>query len=471
MVAVEVTLAMSHEKCLLFRDSCALVLETRPQYQFLGISFSLYSLYSLVFVSIVSHTTNDRFHVHQQMTSLQSPSRQPPYLESPSPSSLPPPPAAKGNRSFANLARFFGVGISRDHPVDQEAKVDSDSDDEIGVEAAETAEAEEEPMDEESLMWQAQVCALSSFLSSLLRGCQRDQAALIAHQPQIAIQTYTIAALPPYRSAAACLALGNLLTRGTAFAETRSTLDNPPSEDRKGKGKATSTLPSSRSPPLSPASPTTGYSRFLSLFHSSSPPGPSSGSPPDGQPLPSPPPEKRHDLVTNGWIIPKEGKRAVRDAHGMGVAGGWFVLGLGWVADGELEREATRTVSQKDFVQNPNGDGSYVKYGFEAEGDGVVMFNSKGKGKSRRSALPHVTAESGTEAAHAGDSASTSTSTDDLSRSGTLASASGTSKTEESTMVKTPFTVDGSVEGTVTTTEDQARDLDCLKLLVSFVEC
>jgi hypothetical protein len=67
---------------------------------------------------------------------------------------LPLPKAVKGNRSFANLAKLFGISSSYrgDHSPDAE----EDEDDEVA-----DAEEAEDAIDEDSLMWDAQVSPLA----------------------------------------------------------------------------------------------------------------------------------------------------------------------------------------------------------------------------------------------------------------------------------------------------------------------
>lgn len=171
---------------------------------------------------------------------------------------------------------------------------------------------------------------------------------MIAHQPSLAAQFYSTAALPPFRSAPACLALGNLLARGSGLSqqpsETESTAGSPVRENFAVESNA-------------PAAPT---SWFASLFRSSSPPT-------------SPTSEKQpRRLVTNGWSLPTDGKRVVRDVEGMGRAGGWLILGVGWLIDDEVKRSVVTPTPyrhQQAHVQSPTDE------------ENMIVFNSKGKDK------------------------------------------------------------------------------------------
>lgn len=134
--------------------------------------------------------------------------------------------------------------------------------------------------------------------------------------------------------------MGNLLTRGSGLAPPPQTPGESParySAAEKGKGRSSSFGPISPSQaPASPqepyrrgsapiTSPKSNVGRFMDFVWPTSPPPEIS---------PPPIPERTYtDLVGIGWAIPKEGKRAVRDVEGMGIAGGWFVLGLGWIVD------------------------------------------------------------------------------------------------------------------------------------------
>jgi hypothetical protein len=68
---------------------------------------------------------------------------------------LPLPKSVNGNRSFANLAKLFGISTSyKDHHTD------ADEDDDEGEEEVGDAEEAEDAIDEDSLMWDAQVSPL-----------------------------------------------------------------------------------------------------------------------------------------------------------------------------------------------------------------------------------------------------------------------------------------------------------------------
>ena len=75
-------------------------------------------------------------------------------LSSSQQTALPLPKSVKGNRSFANLAKLFGISTSyREHHSDPE----DDEEEEVGEGEAEEAE---DAIDEDSLMWDAQVSPL-----------------------------------------------------------------------------------------------------------------------------------------------------------------------------------------------------------------------------------------------------------------------------------------------------------------------
>ncbi|WVQ71350.1 hypothetical protein IAR50_000878 [Cryptococcus sp. DSM 104548] len=239
----------------------------------------------------------------------------------------------RSNTSFASLSKFFKLpklAAFSDEP-------DSEEDDHALPPDVEEVE------DEEALMWDAQT-------------------ALIAHQPDLAMKLYAKAALPPHASPSACLALGNLLIRGSAFME------------------ATSSLSQGRSPvPPSTSTAAKPYATSLwSRFFAAPPPSLSNALSPPLSPTTA---RKKHDLIAAGWQIPKEGKRAVRDVEGMGVAAAWFVLGLGWAVEQARAKQSIVTEKSRETV-----DKSPTKSLTE---QGAIVFGSKkGKGKAVPTQVP-----------------------------------------------------------------------------------
>jgi len=98
----------------------------------------------------------------------------------------------------------------------------------------------------------------------------------------------------------------------------------------------------------------------------------------------------------------------------MGVAGGWFVLGIGWIV--ERERSSSRPTAQP----HPRGA---IKQGEEEEA--TVVFGSRGKGRARSqvNGMGHDRIPK--------EVSSTEMSSENLS-------GSGTGETEESSIAKTP---------------------------------
>jgi len=79
-------------------------------------------------------------------------------LSSSQQTALPLPKSVKGNRSFANLAKLFGINSSyRDHHSD----AGEDEEEEVGE-----AEDAEDAIDEDSLMWDAQVSPFAQVISN-----------------------------------------------------------------------------------------------------------------------------------------------------------------------------------------------------------------------------------------------------------------------------------------------------------------
>lgn len=238
------------------------------------------------------------------------------------------------------------------------------------------------------------------------------QAALIAHRPSLAAEYYSTAALPPFRSATACLALGNLLARGSGLSQQRAETDS-----------TTGSPVRSNSVVESPA-PSTSTSWFASLFRSSSP-----------QATPTPEEQPRR-LVTNGWSLPTDGKRVVRDVEGMGRAGGWLILGIGWLIDDEVKRSvATPTPyrQQQDCIQSPTDEENMI----------VFSSSSKGKGSANRQE-PYPTDQ-------------TSPDPDVRAQPTRSVASSVTDSTDYSTILRTP----GEGSG------DKTSDESTIKLMVS----
>jgi hypothetical protein len=215
-------------------------------------------------------------------------------------------------------------------------------------------------VDEESLMWDAQVSNdcfdifLLSYIISYAKIIATDasKTALIAHQPALAAKYYATAGLPPYCSPAACLALGNLLARGSGLSQS----DNDTSYPRRVSDPTSS--PIARSPQVS---------WFGSLFRTVSPPPMS--------PM-TPTVERRPSFVSNGWSLPTDGKRVVRDVEGMGKAGGWLVLGIGWILDAEAAAHpypVKKIAIENSKIANDEDSDDTV--------DAIVI--SKGKGRAR----------------------------------------------------------------------------------------
>jgi hypothetical protein len=200
------------------------------------------------------------------------------------------------------------------------------------------------------------------------------------------MQHYTIAALPPHRSAGACLALGNLLTRGSGLIRRESASNEPlsPTADDHNVNKSATTRFREfvfRSPPISP---------------------PTESAPQTAKP------------VAVGWAIPTDGKRAVRDVDGMGVAGGWLVLGLGWLVEEEMAK--SRVNSRKSSTQDTASD------------DDPVSFVTAPR--SGRQSTPSTRASSRQGSISALDSS--------------IVASNDSSEATESTLLKTPFEDDRS---------------------------
>ncbi|WVR05550.1 hypothetical protein IAU60_002569 [Kwoniella sp. DSM 27419] len=326
--------------------------------------------------------------------------------------------------SFANLVKLIGLDRIGGHASD-------DDDHDLTADDAEDDldEAGEGDVDEDSLMWDAQT-------------------ALIAHHTDLAVKLYTQAALPPFCSPAACLALGNLLIRGSTLAEHS---DSSPGASPRSSRSSSLNAESSRPPP----------SFLTRLFGTGSPPRPPATAPSRRTSSPPARPEASRrttaDLVASGWQIPREGKRAVRDVKGMGVAAAWFVLGLGWLvqAQVELEKEVERTMLSRDVTRFlASIPDAHVRTESTTDPDEEPLtFDLKAKGKgprrqvqvvvsSLRDTIPDVPAPPKTAHELAVDD--TDTSSDISDSTATIRppnSGPGSSEgTTESPMVQTPGT-------------------------------
>ncbi|CAK9783523.1 unnamed protein product [Cutaneotrichosporon oleaginosum] len=269
----------------------------------------------------------------------------------PSPTStLPLPRALRHSKSFTQLARFIGFSS---YDPDDRPLTDSGSD--AGDEPEDCQASpidDDQEVDDESLMWDAQT-------------------ALIAHQPALAAKYYATAALPPYSSPAACLALGNLLARGSGLAKAedspQSSIAKPPTDtSRSWFASFFRAVPAPA--PASALAPAPAPAPAPAHAHA---PAPASASASASAPVESPqdvfPTSRTSRLSSNGWELPKDGKRVVRNVEAMGKAAGWLVLGVGLI----LESEAGRIFKA---VERPRKN---------SEEDGAVVFDSKGKGRAR----------------------------------------------------------------------------------------
>lgn len=286
-----------------------------------------------------------------------------------------------------------------------------------------------------------------------------------------------MAALPPYRSAQACLALGNLLIRGTSFssAPTTPTEDGTVRRDSKSSQNESSPADSLPSPTIAKA--------FASFFRSTLPSTPAGND--DKRPSPSPTYTKRFDVSSNNWAIRKEGKRAMRDVEGMGVAGGWLVLGIAYIVEGELQRQDMKRKAQQaqalEFKKR-----SQVARPIPAADEGTGHVDGSDNDAlvisfKPRSIIPLASSEEQTptpnRARHFGSStelssesasldSSTSASTVTLSQDRPK-SQSGTEDTVESAELPTPGGFIVTADGVKVERKSAPASLETLKLIVS----
>lgn len=226
--------------------------------------------------------------------------------------------------------------------------------------------------------------------------------------------------------------------------------------------------------PVTPSTAKSAAARLLGMFYNP----PSSPTESISPVSPTSPTDRRLEFLANGWSIPRAGKRAVRDVEGMGVAGGWFVLGLGWLVEDEKKKERERqakldearesAVAKTDFVQNH--DGAWTR---EVDSDDALVFGSKAKTKQLKTntipAVKPISVTATPSSKHqeakdlAGSPVSTVPSTVDLSNN-------DSSKTDESTVLKTPYADEEKRDGVgmVDLGESEQDVYERLKLMVSF---
>ncbi|WRT66028.1 uncharacterized protein IL334_002979 [Kwoniella shivajii] len=356
--------------------------------------------------------------------------------------------------SFANLARLIGLGSSgKDSHVnvyeDEDDVTDGDGDDDD----EEDAGGEEGDVDEEGLMWDAQT-------------------ALIAHQLDLAIRLYTQAALPPFCSPAACLALGNLLIRGSAFTEHDQ--HNQHVDGAKGKGRASLSYQDGDDDEeeggnQAMASRFSTYTAPSNVFNRMFGSNTTKQTTNPSRPVPYRRPTV--DLVDAGWQIPKDGKRAVRDAKAMGVAGAWFVLGLGWIVQSEMDRASTKESDSRNTMSITQpirmvSSSSIDNIGREYVDEEMLSFDPKGKGKrflpQTSNSRPMTPIEPTEEASTLSDSVSTLCPPKSFP-----SSSSGT--TVESPLVQTPGV--GLSEDPFNHGDDGlAEDLDALQTMFDLLQ-
>lgn len=112
--------------------------------------------------------------------------------------------------------------------------------------------------------------------------------------------------------------------------------------------------------------------------------------------------------TSNGWSIPTEGKRAVRDVEGMGKAGGWLILGVAWIIQSEYAHLPTHhhpPRQQPTSISNtPHNKTGRQSSSSTTDGDDdadVIVFKNKGKGRApppEGPESPPPTSSSGTAA-------------------------------------------------------------------------
>jgi len=154
----------------------------------------------------------------------------------------------------------------------------------------------------------------------------------------------------------------------------------------------------------------------------------------------------------------KEGKRAVRDVEGMGIAGGWLVLGVGWTVDSELSRQANVPVATSNSRNTTHRKEVMFdsREGGDSTDDDMLVMGSK----VRTRPTPARPRES--DVAGMDDESTTSTAiSQHPSISDFQSESTSTADTVESIVLKTPLSEAGGQH------RDFASEVDTLKLIVS----
>lgn len=165
----------------------------------------------------------------------------------------------------------------------------------------------------------------------------------------------------------------------------------------------------------------------------------------------------------------KEGKRAVRDVEGMGVAGGWLLLGLGWVVDNDFQRTSDSVHLAKNMskaVEVPIQLQEVIQRYEQSppsDEDVIVMLGKSRVGSYRTSAPTNLdTPDRETDQRSTETTTTRPSSTTDLS-SATNSSETRTGETSESMDLQTPHSE------ITTQRRDYAAEVKVLKLIVSSI--
>lgn len=153
----------------------------------------------------------------------------------------------------------------------------------------------------------------------------------------------------------------------------------------------------------------------------------------------------------------KEGKRAIRDVKGMGIAGGWLVLGVGWTVDAELQRQVNvPTVTACIRMPTQRKEIMFeLREGGDSTDDDMIFMGSQAKTRSipARVKKPEAVGADGDSDASAAISQHPST-------SDVQSETTSTADTAESIFLKTPFSETGGQQ------RDFASEVDTLNLIV-----
>ena len=159
------------------------------------------------------------------------------------------------------------------------------------------------------------------------------------------------------------------------------------------------------------------------------------------------------DLVSNRPFGQTDGRfrRTAHDVEKMGVAGGWLILGIGWVMESSRLVQSSNLAAEKpdisgqiDLARHHSQDDAYIRAGSNWAQDDILLISSKGKENlTGQSTRPNVPDRSRRDSSTSLDT-SKHPSTADLSHAESGTTEAGSEESLESRMIVTPGETDSS---------------------------